>query len=228
MPSVAKGQVFKMKSMLEIYLTRHGETEWNKVRRMQGQKDSPLTELGIKQAKWLAERLEGKEFSYIYTSPLGRAKTTADILNEPLGAKMVIDDRLKEISLGDWEGRDLDELVRDWAEDNDAFWHRPKAFKMADKEDFKQVRDRAADFFESLIRQHGSGKILVVAHAIILKGLLNYIQGLDLEDFWGGRHILPTSLTKINVLDNRFSLVYIGETSHHRETMSEGWFVDEA
>lgn len=213
--------------MLEIYLTRHGETEWNRIRRMQGQGNSPLTDLGRKQAVWLAERLENKVFTYIYTSPLGRAKETAEIINKTLNATLIEDDRLKEIYLGDWEGMLIEEVESINGEENDKFWHNPVAFKMENKEDFQQVRDRGADFFESLIKQHGEGKILVVAHAIILKGMLNYIQGRDMAHFWEGKHLLPTSLTKVNVLDNRFSIIYLGDTEHHKESMEKGWFLDE-
>lgn len=213
--------------MLEIYLTRHGETEWNQVRRMQGQMDSPLTELGEDQSKWLAARLEGKEFSYIYTSPLGRAKNTALIINERLNAKVVEDDRLKEIYCGDWEGALIEDIEKEFPIEHEEFWNNPNAFKMEGKEDFSQVRDRAADFFEDLIKNHGSGKILIVAHAIILKGMLNYINGENLSKFWSGRHILPTSLTKINVLENRYSLIYEGDIGHHKKAMERGWFIDE-
>lgn len=213
--------------MLEIYLTRHGETEWNQIRRMQGQGDSPLTELGKRQAEWLAHRLEGKELSYIYTSPLGRAKETAQIVNKSFNAEIREDDLLKEIYLGDWEGKLISEIEEEYPRENDDFWHNPIAFDMEGKENFQQVKDRASDFFEKLIANHGSGKILVVAHAIILKGMLNYIQGQPLTKFWSGKHILPTSLTKINVMDNRFSLIYVGETSHHKEEMEQGWFIEE-
>lgn len=213
--------------MLEIYMTRHGETEWNQVRRMQGQGNSPLTELGREQALWLSERLEGKEINYIYTSPLGRARETADLLNKKVHGEIVEDPRLKEIYLGDWEGLLVEEIKSKNPLEYNQFWHQPEAFEMEGKEDFMQVRERAASFFEELIKKHGSGKVLIVAHAIVLKGLLNYILGLTIEDYWTGKHLLPTSLTKVNVQDNRISLVYLGETSHHKKSMEKGWFIDE-
>ena len=213
--------------MLEIYLTRHGETEWNQIKRMQGQGDSPLTDFGVRQAAWLAERLEAKEFTYIYTSPLGRAKKTALIINKVLKAEVIEDDRLKEIYMGDWEGQLVSDLETAYPLENDQFWHNPIAFEMDGKETFGQVRDRAAAFFEDVISKHDDGKILIVAHAIVLKGMMNYIQGEKLSKFWEGKHILPTSLTKINVLDNRFTVIYIADTSHHKEAMEKGWFIEE-
>ena len=216
-----------MKDMLEIYLTRHGETQWNKIKRMQGQGNSPLTDFGIKQAEWLAQRLKSKEFTTIYTSPLGRAKDTAVIVNSVLTTELIEDDRLKEIFMGDWEGRLVSELEEAYPKENDAFWHNPVAFEMKGKESFQEVRDRAADFFEELIRKHEDGKILIVAHAIILKGMMNYIQGSDITKFWEGKHILPTSVTKISVIDNRTTVTYLADTSHHKEPMTQGWFIEE-
>lgn len=213
--------------MLEIYLTRHGETEWNKIKKMQGQGDSPLTEFGVRQAEWLGERLASKKFSYIYTSPLGRAKETALIVNKQLKAELIEDDRLKEIYMGDWEGRLVHDLENEFPKDNHDFWHNPVAFDLEGKETFSDVHNRAASFFEDLISKHGEGKILVVAHAIILKGMMTYILGEDISKFWEGKHILPTSVTKINVLDNRYSVIYTADTSHHKEAMVKGWFIED-
>ena len=213
--------------MLEIYFTRHGETEWNLVRRMQGQMNSPLTELGKEQAVWLEARLAGKAFTRIYTSPTGRAKETALIINRALDVEVVEDDRLKEIFLGDWEGKLIDEIDKEFPQENNAFWNEPDTFHMEGKEDFQDVRNRAGQFFEEIIKKHGDEKILVVAHAIILKGMLNYIKGESVSEYWEGRHILPTSLTKINVIDNRYTVVYEGDTGHHKREMEQGWFLDD-
>ena len=213
--------------MLELYLTRHGETEWNKIRRMQGHKDSPLTELGRKQAAWLAERLGNKMFSHIYTSPLGRAKETATIINKTLNTILIEDNRLKEIDLGNWEGMLIEEIKSVYEKENTAFWYDPISFKMEDKEDFQQVSNRGADFLESLIKQHTDGKILVVAHAIILKGMLNYIQGRDVTHYWEDNHLLSTSLTKVTVLDHQYNIIYLGDIMHHKESIENGWFLDE-
>lgn len=213
--------------MLEIYLTRHGETEWNQVRKMQGQLDSPLTTLGLEQAQWLKKRLIGKEFTYIYSSPTGRAFRTAEIINKTLKTQLVTDPRLQEIYLGDWQGQLIEDVEKRFPSEHDSFWHHPHEFKIDGAENFTDVRSRGGEFYEDLIKNHGSGKILVVAHAIILKGILNYVQGKDVSEFWSGKHILPTSLTKINVLDNRISLIYVGDTSHHERKMDKGWFVDE-
>lgn len=214
------------RNMLEIYLTRHGETMWNQVRRMQGHEDSPLTELGLNQGKWLGERLKGKDIPYIYSSPLGRAKETTKILNDFLNSKMIIDERLKEICVGPWQGMLVEEIERESPKAYDDFWHHPERFDYEGVESFEAVKERAGDFIEDLLKNHGSGKILVVAHAIVLTAMLNYIEGRDVKGFWEGKHILPTSLTKLNAIGDRISVVYMSDTSHYEEAMEKGWFID--
>lgn len=213
--------------MLEIYLTRHGETEWNVVRRMQGQGDSPLTELGIRQAKWLANRLENKDIGYVYSSPLRRAADTADIVNNVLQASILLDDRLKEIDVGPWQGRTVEEILEEMPIQYNNFWHHPDKFELEGVEPFKDVQARAAEFIEMILSRHAGGKILIVAHAIVLTAMLNYLQGRDIHHFWGGKSILPTSLTKLNATGDRLSVVYMSDTSHFREEMVAGWFIDE-
>ncbi len=66
--------------MTKLYITRHGETLWNTEGRMQGWNDSPLTDLGIKQAEWLRERIKDLKIDVIYSSPSGRAYNTAEII----------------------------------------------------------------------------------------------------------------------------------------------------
>jgi broad specificity phosphatase PhoE len=92
-----------------ILLVRHGETEWNRERRIQGRFDSPLTERGIAQARAIGRlvgTLPDAASARIVASPLGRARRTAEIIGAHLaaGPQLVIDDRLREISVGSWDG----------------------------------------------------------------------------------------------------------------------------
>jgi broad specificity phosphatase PhoE len=94
-----------------IYLVRHGETEWNRARRYQGWQDSPLTPAGTAQAEALGRRLRTlpeAAAAGIVASPIGRARRTAEIIAETLETRTPIrfDDRLREITLGSWDGRD--------------------------------------------------------------------------------------------------------------------------
>jgi broad specificity phosphatase PhoE len=100
----------------DLFLVRHGQTEWNLVPRIQGRCDSPLTRLGIAQAKaagrLLRSALSGRKAA-LFASPLGRARRTAEIIAEELGVaceRITLEPRLREVSWGAWDGRSRDEL----------------------------------------------------------------------------------------------------------------------
>jgi probable phosphoglycerate mutase len=120
----------------EIYLLRHGETEWNKEGRLQGRGNSPLTTLGRRQAeelgKLLARTLDGVQLP-LQVSPLGRARETAAIIREFLpGPEPVIEPRIQEMTLGEWEGMMRTDVNERWngivgADKNAEWWfHAPR------------------------------------------------------------------------------------------------------
>lgn len=103
-----------MKGLPELYIARHGETEWNRLGRWQGGLDSPLTEKGRAQAAVLGEILQANGVTpkshRFYTSPQGRARRSAEIALAPLGGVPRQDDRLREIDVGDWTGLTFAEM----------------------------------------------------------------------------------------------------------------------
>lgn len=100
--------------MTKIYLTRHGETVWNRQCRFQGHKNSDLTEKGILAAELLADRIEEIELDYIVSSPLMRAYNTAEIIRGNKNIQIIKHDGLKEINLGKFEGmsyKDIQKII---------------------------------------------------------------------------------------------------------------------
>ncbi len=97
--------------MLQVYLVRHGETLWNAARRIQGQSDSPLTEIGIRQAHLVAQRVRNQGITHIISSDLGRTQQTAKIIADACGLTMVTDPRLRELNMGVLENRPIDSLT---------------------------------------------------------------------------------------------------------------------
>jgi probable phosphoglycerate mutase len=86
--------------MLQVYLVRHGETQWNAERRIQGQSDSPLTEKGERQAWQVANAPEALGITHIIASDLGRTRRTAEIIAEACGCDITLDSRLRELDMG--------------------------------------------------------------------------------------------------------------------------------
>src|SRR5215467_7383911 len=96
--------------MKTLLLARHGQSVSNAVRRFQGCQDVPLSELGLRQAEALAAAVRPRAVAAVYASPLERARHTAEVAAKATGATVVVVDDLRELSLGDWEGRTVDEI----------------------------------------------------------------------------------------------------------------------
>jgi len=158
-----------------IYLVRHGQTEFNRERRIQGHVDSPLTELGVRQAlavgRLLRDLIRDPAGWRIVSSPLGRAHATAELISQRLGGLPVeLDDRLKEMSWGAHDGRLRAELE---AEQPETFGKTGWAFDAATGETYDEVSARVADWLASLPPEP-QRRIVCVTHGIsgrVLRGL---------------------------------------------------------
>ena len=216
--------------MKTIWLTRHGETEWNTVRRMQGQLNSPLTNQGLRQAEELSKWLENEQIDIIYSSPLERAHKTAKIIRGERNIPIVFNADLKEIHLGEWQGKLVHEMEVNEPEKYKVFWSTPEQYIATSGESFYDVRKRIQHFCEEVIGQEQHQNILIVAHAIVLKSFITYTQGLPISNLWNGVKIKPTSITKIIYNNQTYDYEYIGRTDHYQnQNPSEhnSWFIDE-
>jgi len=163
-----------------IYLVRHGETAFNRERRIQGHVDSPLTELGLRQARavgrLLRDLIREPAGWRVISSPLGRAKATADIVAAKLGGLPVeLDDRLKEMSWGPYDGRLRAELE---AEHPQTFGRTGWAFDAGSGESFEEVAARVGDWLASLPPEP-ERKVVAVSHGISGRVLRGLYAGLD-------------------------------------------------
>jgi len=162
-----------------ILLVRHGETEWNLARRYQGWGDSPLTARGIEQAETIGRLLravpEAAE-AKIVTSPLGRARRTAEIIAEVLGrpAPLQFDDRLREISLGSWDGYDRSELAALAPGLFDGDGRHEWYFRTPDGESYEAFAGRVGEWLAAAAGQ----KLIVVSHGVVTRVLRGLYAGL--------------------------------------------------
>lgn len=165
-------------SRVPILVLRHGQSEWNAVRRWQGTADSPLTPLGRGQAASTARLLTlGRPFSGIWTSDLKRAFETASIIAEALAiGSPIVDERLREAHAGEWEGLTPDEIESRWPGWLDAH-RRPDSF-----ESYAEVVERARAALHDVAVQAASRApqaALVVAHSGIVRSLIRDLGGDD-------------------------------------------------
>ncbi len=174
---------------MKIYLFRHGETEWNKDRRLQGQSDVPLNAFGRELAEETARALEreGVVFDRAFSSPLSRALETARILTAGRNISLETDRRLMEMNFGAYEGSAFDQPKKDPAHPLQDFLCRPEAYvPAAGAESFGEVMARARNFLEEkILPLEGScGTVLVAAHGAFNRCLLGTVRNMPLEDFW--------------------------------------------
>ncbi len=162
-----------------IYLIRHGQTELNHLKLIQGRSDHPLNEKGIAQARVAAEKLNAVSFDAVYSSPLIRAVQTAKIV-APY-AEPLVDERLIDMDYGPFEGKGRDALPPEVAAYFRDYRHTPVPEGM---EHIGDVALRARAFLEE--RCAGGGDILVATHAIVMRGLLEYLAPEAAGGFWPG------------------------------------------
>lgn len=164
-----------------IFLVRHGETEWNKKNRLQGNKDSPLTASGIKQAYDVKKSLEQYVIDHAYVSPLKRARDTLEIILEDRKLEVAIRDNLREINLGPWEGKTRQETALSHPDEYMAFWERPDIFNLSGADTFQGLQNRIVEELESIFTEGKNKNILVVSHWIAIKVTLAHYSSTPLS-----------------------------------------------
>jgi phosphoserine phosphatase len=152
---------------MKIYLVRHGQTSWNQDQRLQGLRDIRLNRTGIRQSQRLAEWYRKTGVRRIVSSPLLRARGTAQILSERTARAPIIDDRLREIDHGPWTGLRL-ESIEDRFPDDFATWSFfPERLRMPDGESLVAVYRRCTGVLLDLIKENRNEDILVVSHGVV-------------------------------------------------------------
>ncbi|MHA7845254.1 2,3-diphosphoglycerate-dependent phosphoglycerate mutase GpmB [Serratia sp. D1N4] len=164
--------------MLQVYLVRHGETEWNAARRIQGQSDSPLTAKGEYQAQQVAKRVRLEGITHVITSDLGRTRRTAQIIAEACGCDVINDVRLRELHMGVLEERLIDSLTP-----QEEQWRKQMVDGTADAripqgESMTELGARVRAALESCLELPQGSKPLIVSHGIALGCLISTVLGL--------------------------------------------------
>lgn len=175
-----------------ILLVRHGETDWNRQTRFQGQIDVPLNDTGRSQAQKAAEFLKAVSLNQAVSSPMLRPKETAEIILQPHpGVSLELDDNLREISHGLWEGKLEAEIEQEYPGLLQRWQQSPETVQMPDGENLQQVWERAIAAWDAIVesasRHPQPSTTLVVAHDAINKAILGYVLGLGPEHFWSFR-----------------------------------------
>jgi broad specificity phosphatase PhoE len=175
----------------DVVFVRHGETDWNRERRVQGSQGASINDAGREQARALARLLWEVPLQAVYSSTLARAVETASYVAGPHSLGVVTDPRLNEIHHGDWEGLpeselpDLD-LYLKWRAD-------PSSVTLPGAEPLEAVHERAVAAMREIMARHqeGDGLVAVVSHQVVLALLKCYILDRPWSDL--RRHALSVA-----------------------------------
>lgn len=199
--------------MGKLFIARHGETEWNKESRLQGWKNAPLTEKGIKQAKALKSRLRDVDFDLVYSSPIGRTIKTANIILKDRDIELVKDERIKEINMGKWEGRTTEEIKKKFPKVYEDFWKRPDEYEPIAGESFYDVKERTTSFLEEILEVNKDENILVVSHGCASKLMMSYFEERPLRKLWKPPELEEGCLNIVELDGENHEILEFGDTS---------------
>lgn len=202
--------------MLRIYFVRHGETLWNTLKIFQGRSNSPLTDLGISQAKKLSEHLKDLNFTKIYSSPLDRAMSTTKLIIGNRNLEITPIEEFQEIGMGKVEGIPREDFEKNYPIEYHNFWNNAVEYNPIAYcgESYSEVLERVQDGLNKIISENKEGNILVISHGVTLKAIFNIINNKGIDEF--SKQPVPenTSTTIVEYENNNFKIVKFSDTEH--------------
>lgn len=204
---------------MNLYLVRHGQTEFSRENRFCGTSDPALTDVGQAMADALAGAYASTPWDAIYTSPMIRARQTAAPLERLAGVTATVEDGLAEIAYGEWEGLTVDETKARWPEAY-AYWADDVASRgTPGGETAFHVAARAMRAVEAIRTRHATGNVLLVSHKATLRIITCALLGLDVRLF-RERIAQPVAAVSMFVLENGGArLTLLGDRTHLSEAL---------
>ena len=198
---------------MRIFLTRHGQTKYNLENRFQGQKDSPLTTKGIKAAEALRDYLKEEDIDFVVSSPLARARLTAEIIKGEKKWPVYYYQEFMELDFGDWEAAYIPEI------ENHALYqllHKtPEKFQAPNGESLVELKKRVVKQLKFLHQNNPDKSILLVVHGIVIRVLLTYFYQSGLSNFYNLKYPYGCSLSLIDYQDDdNITVIFESEISH--------------
>jgi len=218
--------------IMELFILRHGTTEWNRKHKLQGRTDTPLDSTGILMAEASGRTLKdmGITFDLVLSSPLQRARETARLIAP--GAEIITDERLTELSFGQMEGEVTDVMLQSSDSPFRFFKNDPARYNAeapsAGGESLDELLVRTAAFMRDRIEPLASTdkKVLISGHGAMNRGLLMHVRGLsDLGHFWDGGLQVNCGITEVSLTAPHGVPVY-GEAGKCRFYYDESLMID--
>ena len=209
------------KKTTTVVLVRHGECEGNREGLFRGRTDFPLNASGLAQAQALAEELNSLGITKIYSSPLSRARTTAELIAEKTGAPLEISQGFQNITLGPWDGKSKDFVRREYPREWEIWLSDPEKLELPGAESMKALQDRSFQALEEAVTRHEGETFAVVTHRALLKPLLARCMGIGSPYFWR-LHIDTASYSTLRHEKGRgYCCTLLNQTNHLEDYISE-------
>ncbi len=202
-----------------LLLIRHGQTEWNRERRIQGNGDSPLTELGHAQASAAAKALRRFEVDALYSSDSGRARQTVEPISRSLGKTAATDTRLRERHYGLFEGKTREEIRQEFPAIFDDYQKRDPGFVAPGGESSASLQERAAEVCTEIALRHRGRTVAIVSHGGTIQALARYALNVPLDVQWRVR-LENCGLTIVRYNDtfpDPWWMITLNEVAHLRD-----------
>lgn len=199
-----------------FYIVRHGQTNWNILGKTQGHGNSDLTAKGIEQATELAESIVNYPIDYIYSSDLGRAVQTAQILGDKLNIKVKETEALREMGFGEWEGLLIDEIKTNYANVYTTWRNEPHLAQIPGGETLHLIKDRVDSFIQSLNEKYDDKHILLVTHSVTVRVMLLAFLNSGMENIYR----IKQDNTALNIVEYRDYgpvVIKMNDTSHIKD-----------
>jgi broad specificity phosphatase PhoE len=183
-----------------IFLARHGESDWNVEKRFQGHSDRPLTERGREQAHALADLVGSEKIDAVYTSPLSRARETAEIVAARAGLKAVALQELREVDTGNWSGLSRADVEARFPE-GFARW-RSGGSGWENGESYDEMAERVIGALRRIAEDHPDGRVLVISHGGPIRAIHAAAEGLAIKDYRRLKPVEPNARLSAVAVEN--------------------------
>lgn len=196
-----------------IYIVRHGQTEWNLLGKTQGHGNSDLTPKGIEQAELLADSMTKYPIDYIYSSDLGRAYQTAEIIGNKLNIEVEKTEALREMNFGTWEGRIIKDIIEEDPELYKMWRNEPHLAKIPQGETLSQIKERTAAFIKEINEKYDGKHIVLVTHSLCARIMLLSFLDSDVKNIYRINQA-NTALNIIELRDYGPVVMKMNDTTH--------------
>lgn len=207
--------------MITLYLVRHGQTIWNSTGKYQGRTDVPLSDKGLAQAEKTVEWFKNIHLDGVITSPLQRAARTAQGIAETHGLPLEKDDRLMELSFGDWEGKTYQEIEAIWPGMIEVMYHDAGSLKLPHGESFEECQERCMKTIQGLVDRGDNRTYAIVCHGAALRTIICGLIRIPLARSWN-LALSNASISQINIYPGDMNMLYMLNSTDHLGELKSG------